>query len=171
VGCKNYARGRGRRPVSGEKTHTDGARLAGIHCACTPEKMGDLNNHEAHVSLTTHHQILIIEDDAETREALQAFLAMHGYAAVGAGNGAEGLRKLRAGLRPCLILLDLTMPEKNGFQFRVEQIVDPLLADIPVVIYSGDAEAHAQGTVLGGIACLTKPLDVDKLMQVLKAYC
>ncbi len=122
-------------------------------------------------AVNTPCQILIVEDDAETRDALAVILERHGYAVALATDGADGLRQLRAGLRPRLILLDLMMPEKNGFQFRVEQIVDPALADIPVVIYSGDAEAQATGTVLGGVACLSKPIDVSKLLDLLRAHC
>lgn len=116
-------------------------------------------------------QILIVEDDGDTREALAVVLQQHGYSVVLATDGADGLRKLRAGLRPRVILLDLMMPEKNGFQFRVEQVIDPKLADIPVVIYSGDPEAHATGTVFGGVACLRKPIKVDALLEVLTACC
>jgi len=120
---------------------------------------------------TTRGQILIIEDDVPTREALEAFLTMHGYSPIVAANGADGLSKLRSGLRPCLILLDLMMPEKNGFQFRVEQVIDPSLADIPVVVYSGDSEARAEGAVLGSVACLAKPIDVTQLLGLLQRYC
>ncbi len=127
----------------------------------------------AHVApaVTTAHLILIVEDDAHTRDALGAFLERHGYSVVLAANGADGLMELRRGLRPCLILLDLMMPEKNGFQFRVEQVADPALARIPVVIYSGNPEAHADGAVLGGVARLSKPIDADKLLQVVKSLC
>lgn len=121
--------------------------------------------------MTTHHQILVVDDDADTRDALAALLELHGYSAVLAANGADGLTKLRTGLRPCLILLDLMMPEKNGFQFRVEQVVDPVLANIPVVIYSADPDARAEGAVLGGAACLSKPIDVGTLLRTLKALC
>jgi len=123
------------------------------------------------IAATTQPHVLIVDDDANTREGLCTLLQIHGYSAVVAANGADGLRKLREGLRPCLILLDLVMPEKNGFQFRVEQIVDPVLANIPVVIYSGDADAEARGAVLGGVACLAKPVDVAKLLHVVKVYC
>lgn len=116
-------------------------------------------------------QILIVEDDADTRDALAIFLERHGYAVALATDGADGLRQLRAGLRPRLILLDLMMPEKNGLQFRVEQVVDPELADIPVVIYSGDAEARATGATFGGVACLAKPIDVGKLLDLVQAHC
>ncbi len=123
------------------------------------------------LAVTKPPQILVVEDDAHTRDALLALLEKHGYSVALAVNGADGLSRLRDGLRPRLILLDLMMPEKNGFQFRVEQVADPVLADIPVVIYSGNAEAHADGAVLGGVACLTKPIEIDKLLEVVKALC
>jgi len=126
---------------------------------------------DARASTCTQPDVLVVEDDPDLRDALCRFLEAHGFAVAVAENGAVGLTKLRAGLRPFLILLDLVMPEKNGLQFRVEQLVDPMLADIPVVIYSGDPGAHVEGTVLGGVACLSKPIDADKLLEVVKAYC
>ena len=56
--------------------------------------------------------------------------------AVGAENGRVALSRLRAGLRPCLILLDLIMPEMDGLQFREAQLADPELASIPVLVCS-----------------------------------
>jgi CheY-like chemotaxis protein len=120
--------------------------------------------------VTTPHQVLIVEDDTNTRVALGEFLEMHGYSTVLAANGAEGLSKLRSGLRPCLILLDLMMPEKNGFQFRTEQVVDARLADIPVAVYSGNPEARAESVLLGAVAHLGVPINVDELLRIVKAY-
>jgi CheY-like chemotaxis protein len=135
------------------------------------ENPGYIGECDLRRAVTTPPQILIVEDDAETRDALWALLENHGYSVTLAANGADGLSRLRGGLRPCLILLDLMMPEKNGFQFRVEQVADPVLADIPVIIYSGNPEAQADGAVLGGVACLTKPIDVDRLLEAVKAHC
>jgi CheY-like chemotaxis protein len=120
--------------------------------------------------MMTEHPVLIVEDDTDTREAMKFLLEGHGYATVVAADGAEGLAKLRAGLRPCLILLDLMMPEKNGFQFRVEQVLDPRLSEIPVVVYSGNPDAHASGAALGAVTHLSKPLDVDKLLDAVKTH-
>jgi CheY-like chemotaxis protein len=120
--------------------------------------------------MTTEHPVLIVEDDTETREAMKFFLEAHGYAAVLAADGAEGLARLRAGLRPCLILLDLMMPQKNGFQFRVEQVLDPDLSEIPVVVYSGNPDAHASGAALGAVTHLSKPLDLDKLLDAVRTH-
>lgn len=115
--------------------------------------------------------ILIVEDDIDTREALKFCLETFGYAVVLAGDGADGLAKLHAGLRPCLILLDLLMPRKNGFQFRMEQVMDPELSEIPVVVYSGNPDACRGEAVAGAVAHLHKPIEVDKLLELVRTYC
>lgn len=121
--------------------------------------------------MSVQPHILIVDDDVQTREALRAVLAHHGYEALLAENGADGLAKLRSGVRPNVILLDLMMPEKNGFQFRVEQVMDPELAKIPVILYSGNPEAYEEGKIFGPVACLAKPINVGELLTVLKSYC
>jgi CheY-like chemotaxis protein len=115
--------------------------------------------------------VLVVEDDDDTRDTLAMVLKQHGYDAVTVSNGAEALHRLRAGLRPGLILLDLHMPEKNGWQFRVEQILDPRFEMIPVVAYSGDPEAYADGLRLGAVACLRKPLEVERLIEIVRVHC
>jgi two-component system, chemotaxis family, chemotaxis protein CheY len=120
---------------------------------------------------TRRRPVLIVDDDADTREALRALLETRAYPAVVAGNGAEALHHLRGGLRPSLIVLDLMMPEKNGLQFRVEQLLDPALADIPVLVCSGDGELRFDGLALGAVACLTKPVDVEELLAIVHRHC
>lgn len=114
--------------------------------------------------------ILIVEDDLDTRQAMQALLEMHGYLVVPAANGAEGLDQLYGGLRPCLILLDLKMPVKNGFEFLAERCRDPVLADIPVVVCSGDINEAGHESVRGAAAHLCKPLNVDRLLELIRAH-
>jgi len=80
------------------------------------------------------HKVLVVEDTADTREALVMLLRGEGFEADGVENGLEALRQLRAGYDACLILLDLWMPVMDGWQFRFEQRRDPTLADIPVVV-------------------------------------
>ena len=83
--------------------------------------------------------VLVVEDDRLAREALCAILQGAGYAARGAADGAEALGALRRGALPDLILLDLMMPVLDGWQFRREQLRDPGLAGVPVVICSSPA--------------------------------
>src|SRR3954452_19419975 len=58
--------------------------------------------------------VLVVDDDPGIRESIETLLPMFGHRVVGAGDGAEALARLRAGDRPCLILLDLMMPGLNG---------------------------------------------------------
>ena len=64
--------------------------------------------------------VLIVEDNADARAAFEALLEQKGFGVVTAGDGEEALEVLRAGLKPRLILLDLMMPRKDGWQFRRE---------------------------------------------------
>jgi FixJ family two-component response regulator len=62
------------------------------------------------------------------------------------------------------------MPQKND-GFRVEQVLDPRLETIPIVAYSGDAEAYADGLRLGAVACLRKPFEAQQLIDIVRTYC
>ena len=80
-------------------------------------------------------KILVLEDDESIRECTRDLLELNGYTVECARNGEEGIQVLRrSGGLPDLILLDLMMPVKDGFQFRLEQQQDPTLAHIPVVV-------------------------------------
>src|SRR4029078_3070437 len=83
----------------------------------------------------------------------------------------DALRQLRAGARPCLILLDLRMQGMNGWRFREEQLRDPALTSFPVAVFSGEAHEEAAARELGIRDCLRKPLDVDRLFDVLRLHC
>lgn len=126
---------------------------------------------DVELAMPARQPILIVEDDVDTREALKFLLETYGYAVVVAGDGADGLAKLHAGLRPSLILLDLLMPKKNGFQFRVEQAMDAELSEIPVAVYSGNPDACRAEALAGAVAHLHKPIEVEKLLEVVRAYC
>jgi CheY-like chemotaxis protein len=105
--------------------------------------------------------ILVIEDDRDIRECMADALEMEGYAVASAGNGREALDRLRRGLRPDLILLDLLMPVMNGWEFRQVQLADPLLAGIPVVIVSASAPGGTRPA-----HHLPKPFGIDDLLAV-----
>ena len=115
--------------------------------------------------------VLIVEDDPDVRESLAAILAAEGYQVLEAENGAVALDQLRRDVPVCLILLDLFMPTMNGWTFRDEQLRDPNLAPIPVVVISADAAAARRASSLGVVSALTKPLDFDRLLQVVGEYC
>jgi CheY-like chemotaxis protein len=115
--------------------------------------------------------ILLVEDDADIRQDLAELLRDEGYSVMTASNGAEALGQLRGGMRPRLILLDLMMPVMNGWEFRVEQLKDPELASIPVVLLSGAADVHHNASTLRVYDFLTKPIQLDRLFKTLERAC
>jgi CheY-like chemotaxis protein len=119
------------------------------------------------VSVLPARQVLIVEDDLDAREFLRTYLAQAGYDTVSAAHGREGLQQLRAH-RPALVLLDLSMPVMNGWEFRAAQreLTDRELADVPVVITSALIDCEAHGAALHALAVLPKPIDVDRLLAI-----
>lgn len=108
--------------------------------------------------------VMVVDDDASVREMLVEILQLSGLRVWCAANGRDALARLRCGdERPDAIVLDLEMPVMNGWQFRREQLRDPALADIPVLIASGSdpgaIHAHAH---------LRKPYCVDDLLGALE---
>ena len=105
--------------------------------------------------------VMVVEDDALIREMVVQVLAGEGFTAVAASNGAEALQYLRrAYVHPALILLDLMMPVMDGWQFRAEQLKDPALAGIPVVVMSASADDE-----LPAAARVQKPFGIETLIN------
>jgi CheY-like chemotaxis protein len=114
-----------------------------------------------------HRVILVVDDDQLTREVLRYLLEDKGYEVLCAANGQEALALLHNSCRPLVILLDLGMPIMTGRQFRAEQQRDPELADIPVVIISGESHLRQSAAALGGLLWFAKPIEFDELLQVI----
>jgi CheY-like chemotaxis protein len=114
--------------------------------------------------------VLVVEDDADTREAMRSVLEVYGYTVVTAADGSEALEQLHKGLKPCLILLDLMMPGMDGFEFVNEKRQDPRISAIPVVIYSGHHDAKSNAERLGAQGYFQKPVDVDNLVSLVEKY-
>lgn len=93
--------------------------------------------------------VLVVEDDPATRDLMRASLEKEGFKVVEACNGAEGLRKL-ATMRPALILLDLMMPEMDGFQFTREVRAHPEWLDIPIIVITAKDIAAEDRSRLDG---------------------
>jgi CheY-like chemotaxis protein len=118
----------------------------------------------------TRKSVLIVEDDDDVRGALAAFLEAEGYSVLEASDGAAGLRELRA-QSVCLVLLDLWMPNMNGWEFRAEQMKDAALADVPVVVISADHAAARKATALGVSGYMTKPIELPELLDWVARHC
>jgi CheY-like chemotaxis protein len=117
-------------------------------------------------------KVLIVEDDGDLREALSQILQDEGYGVDEAMHGLQALDRLRDGSGlPCVILLDLTMPIMNGWQFRSEQKEDPDLRRIPVVVLSAGADLAEEVSALGVQEYLRKPVQLSHLLQTIQRFC
>jgi CheY-like chemotaxis protein len=118
------------------------------------------------------HRVLVVEDDTEIRETMVEVLADAGYHAVGARDGADALAQLRGPEdRWCLVLLDMMMPNMDGRTFRAEQLRDPALSPIPVIIVSAMTDVDTTAEELQVAAHLTKPVPLEDLVQVVDRFC
>jgi CheY-like chemotaxis protein len=120
--------------------------------------------------------VLIVEDDRETREMVRELLATEGFYALAAEDGLEALHLLRAVRHrspdaPCLVLLDLTMPRLGGNEFRRSQLGDPTVANVPIAVMSGAIDLEQRAKAMGAVAMLPKPLNIELLIEVVRKYC
>jgi CheY-like chemotaxis protein len=112
-------------------------------------------------------QVLVVDDDAGTRQLLQFMLEDAGYTAVLAGNGAEALARVME-QAPALVLLDLHMPVMSGWAFHDELRGRRL--DIPVVYMTAAEYDWAQAEQHGARAALPKPFDVDDVLSTVARF-
>jgi CheY-like chemotaxis protein len=115
------------------------------------------------------NSILIVDDHDDLRESLRTVLEATGYSVITACNGKEALDRLNAGTLPQLILLDLTMPIMNGWDFRKRQMQDPRFAGIPTVVISG-TERDQIGNDLDVADFILKPIDPIRLLEMVQRY-
>ena len=116
-------------------------------------------------------QILIVEDDAALLEALGQVLIDEGYDLLSARDGLEAVNYLKKGNRPDVILLDLSMPVVNGWEFRMFQKRDPDLAQIPVILITAGGYTREEVAWLEPSALLPKPLDLPLLLSIIRRFC
>ncbi len=123
-----------------------------------------MTTHEPHA---TH--VLVIEDDATTRELVQLALEDAGYTVTVARDGAAALALVwQPGCVPDVIVLDVRMPLVDGRTFR--RIVQgyPQWRTIPVVLMSAHTDVHATAHALGIEAVLLKPFTVAELLTTVE---
>jgi two-component system, chemotaxis family, chemotaxis protein CheY len=115
-------------------------------------------------------RVLLIDDDAAVRETLAEGLRLAGFDVAEAASGADGLRILRTDAQVGLVLLDLMMPEMDGWRFRYEQRMDPRLAAVPTIITTGAPLADVVDGELKAQDYLLKPIGIQHLVSVVAHY-
>jgi CheY-like chemotaxis protein len=117
--------------------------------------------------------VLLVEDDADTREVLRIILESDGMVVTPAHDGLEALQRLeemhrRDPLAPCAIVLDYMMPRFGGAQFRATQLTNPETADVPVILVSAISDLQNRAAALRPFALLQKPVDPDELTALVR---
>ncbi|MEH2383854.1 MAG: PAS domain S-box protein [Nostoc sp.] len=107
--------------------------------------------------------ILVVDDDANIRELLRQQLENEGYNVRQGKDGMDAIHQIKIA-RPDLILLDVMMPQINGFDVAAVLKNDPHTADIPIIILS-IIENKERGYHIGIDRYLTKPIDTEKLLH------
>jgi CheY-like chemotaxis protein len=112
--------------------------------------------------------VLIIDDEEDLRESVRDLLLRRGYRVATAENGREALALLARIERPCLVLLDLVMPVRDGWQFLATVQADPVLAQLTIAVISAHASTHAPA---GCNDLIRKPFELADLFTVVARHC
>lgn len=120
--------------------------------------------------------VLVVDDDPDLVEAVSMKLESENYRIAKAYDGIQAWEKIKEE-KPALVILDVMMPKKDGYQMCEEIKQDPQYKDITVVLLTavGSAVTSTNYTHRGGRTTLAdeyipKPIDLDKLMEIVKDY-
>lgn len=113
------------------------------------------------------HTLLIVEDEEDLREMLQDALERRGFHVVTAANGKEALEALPQIEHVCLVLLDLFMPEMNGWDFFDALKAQKEFEKIPVIITT----SAPNRAPVGATRVLQKPLSLDRIVSTVQEFC
>jgi CheY-like chemotaxis protein len=118
--------------------------------------------------MTARPYVLLVEDDLDISESIQAILEEENYQVQCKFNGKEAMEYLmNAEVEPSLILLDVMMPLMNGYQFREAQLKNSRISNIPTIILSASNELQ-NGEQFHFTDFIKKPLDVETLLDAIK---
>jgi len=116
----------------------------------------------------TQARILVVDDDAHITELIRVNLDAAGYDVTCAANGREALERLDAA-RPDLIIMDVMMPEMDGWELCKAIKDDPETSGIPILMLTArdtDRDRLIGGGIFGVDEYVTKPFDVGALMDL-----
>jgi CheY-like chemotaxis protein len=115
--------------------------------------------------------IFVVEDQTELRESICEELERSGFSTVGAPHGEKALAELRrVGPRPSLVLLDLLLPHKDGWEVVASMKADPKLRDVPIVVMSAVPPQATSLQAQGVAATLPKPFTMEELLFVILRF-
>lgn len=120
--------------------------------------------------MAANSPLLLVDDDADIREAIRMTLEDEGYEVVEAGNGHEALEWLRSHPLPTMMLLDWNMAPMNGAEVMAEVSKEPRLAELPIVVLTADITAQQKVQGSRHADWLKKPFHLDELFAVIRRH-
>lgn len=133
-----------------------------------PEAQPQRSNRPKRIADVDKKRILVIDDDLPLRGMVAAALRQHGFQVLLAGDGAEGQRALNIH-HPDVVLLDLAMPDVNGWDFLQRLNETGHLGKIPIIVVSAHLRIEPQAVLQMGVkAILPKPFDLRDLIQLIE---
>ena len=114
-------------------------------------------------------RILVVDDDGSARALIRTALELDGYTVCEAAAADEGLSAVRES-RPDLVILDLSLPGRQGLDVLIDLRDDPALHSIPVVVLTATADEGTEQRArdLGASSYVAKPVSVDDLERVVR---
>ena len=126
------------------------------------------SNRDKRLADVDRKRVLVIDDDLPLRGMLAAALRQHGFQVLLAGDGAEGQRALTIH-SPDVVLLDLAMPEVNGWDFLQRLRDTGRLGNVPIVVLSAHVRVEPQALLQMGVAAiLPKPFNLPELIKLIE---
>lgn len=123
---------------------------------------------EKRLSDVDRKRVLVVDDDMPLRGMLSAALRQHGFQVLLAGDGAEAQRAM-AVHHPDIILLDLMMPNVNGWDFLQRLKETGFLGKVPIIVISAHLRVDPQAVLQMGVAAiLPKPFNLDDLIDLIE---
>lgn len=120
--------------------------------------------------------VLIVDDDPDLVETVAMMLESKGYEVGKAYDGVEGEESIKE-RRPDLLVLDVMMPRKDGYQLCAELKADSETQDIPIILLTAVGEAvpttsytHAQGMATEAEEYIPKPVDTKTLVEAVESF-
>jgi CheY-like chemotaxis protein len=114
--------------------------------------------------------VLVVDDVHATRAGLAELLRLRGLVVYEAATGHDALDTLRAHPNTSVVVLDLMMPQTDGYWFREQQLQDPAISHVPVIVFTGSPDSETLARLhLSHV--LLKPFSVDVLLEAIRRYC
>ncbi len=112
-------------------------------------------------------KVLVVDDEPEITDIIETFLTEAGYAVTVENSPREAVAKARQ-IRPAVVILDIMMPDRDGYQVCQDMKQDPDLSNVPVIFLTGKDRNDDMGRSFkaGGDMFIKKPFSCERLLEI-----